>query len=187
MKGVPSLNTLAYGLLSLLTYKTYSGYELTQHIQPFWPAKHSQIYPLLASLEQAGYVSHKLVVQHDKPDKKMYAITESGSLKLGEWLAMSAAEPATRDELAFKAYCLHKFAKSPDARRLFEQRAELSRNKLQFLKAKKAEVQARDGRSGDLPTSDSPHFGAYILIDKGLRVFEAELEWCEWVLSQLPE
>ncbi|WP_164779822.1 PadR family transcriptional regulator [Paenibacillus kobensis] len=181
------MNTLAYGILSLLTNKTYSGYELTQHIQPFWPAKHSQIYPLLASLEQSGYVSFELVVQHDKPDKKIYAITENGSAKLAEWLALPAGDPATRDELAFKAYCLHKFANSADARKLFEQRAAVSRNKLEFLKAKKAEVRAREGWPSDRPTIDSPHFGAYILIDKGQRMFEAELEWCEWVLSQLPE
>ncbi|MDG0809159.1 PadR family transcriptional regulator [Cohnella rhizosphaerae] len=39
-------------------------------IQPFWPAKHSQIYPLLAKLEQEDYISVELVPQRDKPDKK---------------------------------------------------------------------------------------------------------------------
>lgn len=64
------MNTLSYGLLALLSANSLSGYELTQNIKPLWRAGHSQIYPLLMSMEQQGYITFKLIEQTDKPDKK---------------------------------------------------------------------------------------------------------------------
>lgn len=64
------MNTLSYGLLALLTANSLSGYELTQSIKPLWRAGHSQIYPLLVSMEQKGYISYERIEQSDKPDKK---------------------------------------------------------------------------------------------------------------------
>ena len=42
------MNTLGYAILSTLVRKPCSGYELMQHLEVIWPAKHSQIYPLLS-------------------------------------------------------------------------------------------------------------------------------------------
>src|SRR3712207_7997506 len=36
----------------------------------FWQARHSQIYPELARLEEGGLVTHHVVEQSDRPDKK---------------------------------------------------------------------------------------------------------------------
>ena len=46
-----------------------------------WQAKHSQIYPLLSSMEEKQLLSSHWVQQSDKPDKKIYAITEKGMQK----------------------------------------------------------------------------------------------------------
>ena len=70
------MNTLSYGLLGLLARRESSGYDLMLRIQPFWQAKHSQIYPLLSSMEEKQLLSSHWVQQSDKPDKKIYAITE---------------------------------------------------------------------------------------------------------------
>ncbi|EFM11180.1 transcriptional regulator, PadR-like family [Paenibacillus curdlanolyticus YK9] len=185
MEGVAILNTLAYGLLSLLTNETYSGYDLTQRIQPFWPAKHSQIYPLLSCLEQEGYVRYELIKQNDKPDKKMYAITDAGKEKLREWLAVPPAEPALRDELLFKAFCLGSIVSPQEGRQLFEDRAAYCRSKLDYLDQKKKAIQQSAEWPSTTPVLNSPMFGIYILLDKGYRRFEAELEWCEDVLAML--
>ena len=49
-------NTLRYILLGLLSKKKMTGYELNQsfknEIGEFWQAKHSQIYPELAKMEE---------------------------------------------------------------------------------------------------------------------------------------
>jgi len=44
----------------------------------FWQARHSQIYPELARLEEKGLVTHQVVEQQDRPDKKVYSVTDSG-------------------------------------------------------------------------------------------------------------
>lgn len=89
-EGTP-LNTLAYGLLGLVARTPSSGYDLMLQLQPFWQAKHSQIYPLLAKMEQEGYLEFTRVPQTDRPDKKVYSITEKGRTALREWLTQSTS------------------------------------------------------------------------------------------------
>lgn len=100
------MNTLSYGLLTLLSANSLSGYELTQNIKPLWRAGHSQIYPLLMSMEQQGFISYQLIQQSDKPDKKEYSITEAGLEQLQKWVETPAEPPVLRDELHFKLYSL---------------------------------------------------------------------------------
>jgi DNA-binding PadR family transcriptional regulator len=70
----------------------------------FWEARRSQIYPELARLEERGLVTHRVVEQQDRPDKKVYEITASGLEALRGWVTEPPAAP--RDELALKAYSL---------------------------------------------------------------------------------
>lgn len=72
------MNLLSYGLLGLLAREESSGYDLMLRIQPFWQAKHSQIYPLLARMESKELLASRWIQQSDKPDKKMYTITDKG-------------------------------------------------------------------------------------------------------------
>jgi len=73
---------LGYALLTLLARGPLSGYELAQRMKRplgfFWQAQHSQIYPELADLEEQGCVFHQVIVQEDRPQKKLYTITELG-------------------------------------------------------------------------------------------------------------
>jgi DNA-binding PadR family transcriptional regulator len=86
----PTTTILGYALLSLLARGTKSGYDLAAGLKEpvgfFWHAHHSQIYPELARLEAAGLVTHTVVEQSDRPDKKVYSLTESGSATLTNWL-----------------------------------------------------------------------------------------------------
>lgn len=59
-KSVTTGSTLGFALLSLLTRGPDTGYRLAQRIKApighFWTATHSQIYPKLARLADAGWV-----------------------------------------------------------------------------------------------------------------------------------
>ncbi|MFC4597618.1 PadR family transcriptional regulator [Cohnella hongkongensis] len=181
------MNTLAYGLLSLLSYSSLSGYDLTQRIQPFWPAKHSQIYPLLARLEEKGMVVCELVQQNDKPDKKVYSLQEKGFDALREWLTVPASDPVMRDELMLKAFCVS-FVDPSVSRKLFTARLEHYRAKALRLEEKIQTVRRMANAGGDgIPSYDSPYFGAYIMLNKGKMVCRTNIEWCEWVLSIIPD
>jgi len=76
------MTTLGYAILGLLSREELSGYDLTQRMKGrigyFWSARHSQIYPELARLEEGGYVVHGVVEQQERPDKKVYEITAKG-------------------------------------------------------------------------------------------------------------
>src|SRR5450755_1045236 len=83
------VTTLGYALLGLLAAQPLSGYDLARKLKRpvgfFWPARHSQIYPELALLQAEGLVTHQVVEQTDRPDKKLYQITDSGRAAVRTW------------------------------------------------------------------------------------------------------
>lgn len=155
-------------------------------LQPFWPAKHSQIYPLLSNLEKEEQVTFELVAQTDKPDKKVYTITEKGIDSLREWLSVPASDPVLRDELMIKAYCLS-FVDPAISRKLFVSRMEYYHIKLQRYEEKITHILKKSGvNEGEIPSYQSPYLGAYILLNKALMSCKTNIEWCTWVLKVIP-
>ena len=82
--------SLQYGILGLLNYAPMSGYQLktlfSKSINHIWTASLSQIYRELNALVGKDYVSAEIIPQEDRPDKKVYTITESGRTAFQEWL-----------------------------------------------------------------------------------------------------
>jgi DNA-binding PadR family transcriptional regulator len=155
-------------------------------IQPFWPAKHSQIYPLLANLEKEQQLTYELVSQSDKPDKKVYSITDKGIDSLRTWLTEPASDPVMRDELMLKAYCIS-LVKPDISRKLFLARLEHYRTKIVRIEDRIRQIQQMGGlRENEFPSFDSPLIGAYILLNKALMSSRTNIQWCEWVLSAIP-
>ncbi|MFD2370694.1 PadR family transcriptional regulator [Brevibacillus sp. GCM10020057] len=176
------MNTLAYGLLGLVARTPSSGYDLMLQLQPYWQAKHSQIYPLLAKLEHNGYMQFTRVHQTDRPDKKVYSITEKGKTALKLWLAEPTAEPVARDELVLKACCLS-FADARTSRALFHERIDHCREQLQMYQHIMQEIEQQSEGSPNDPSH--PSFGDYILLSWGCRRMQEDIKWCEWVLELL--
>src|SRR6476469_3268741 len=85
MKG-DYMNSLGYAILSTLGRKPCSGYQLVGYLEVLWPAKHSQIYPLLTKMEKSGFLEFEHIEQQGKPDKKVYSITEKGRSVLKKWV-----------------------------------------------------------------------------------------------------
>jgi DNA-binding PadR family transcriptional regulator len=155
-----------------------------QQIQPLWRAKHSQIYPLLAKLEQSGYVRFVPVAQKEKPDKKIYSITEQGLDKLRQWLPEATGEPIQRDELLLKACCMS-LSDPETARCLIQTRIALFEAKLDKYKQLLAELKSGEQTVHDELSFSSPAFGHYILLQRAVGDAQAELEWCSWVSGLL--
>ena len=87
--------SLPHGLLGLLRYQDRTGYELTKvfatSLKLFWHAQESQVYRELKRLEEKGLVVSKDVIQHGKPNKRVYAITQDGRIEFVEWFTTSFA------------------------------------------------------------------------------------------------
>ncbi|WP_054955847.1 PadR family transcriptional regulator [Paenibacillus dakarensis] len=172
------MNTLSYGLLGLLARRESSGYELMLRIQPFWQAKHSQIYPLLSQMEDKQFLSARWVEQSDKPDKKIYAITEAGLQKLKEWMHMPIAPAVTKDELSLRTFCLW-LTDIGIALDIYEERRIIYLEKKQYFEEILHRIPEEECHFG------SKEFSNYILASKGLMMAETELKWCDWVLKLL--
>jgi DNA-binding PadR family transcriptional regulator len=82
---------LKHGLLGLLNYGAMTGYELNKAFHAsldfFWKGQMSQIYRELNAMERLGWLSSQRVIQDEKPNKKVYQITEAGKTELQAWLA----------------------------------------------------------------------------------------------------
>lgn len=180
------MNTLSFGLLCILATHNYTGYELMLKIQPFWQAKHSQIYPLLAALEKADYVRFEEVAQSDKPDKKIYSITEKGMSELIVWMAQPAADPVSRDEMLLKAYCIS-IVDTDVIQTLFLEREQMYNRKLaQYKKYFEIAKETVESNNGKIDLSASK-LGLYIIVKKAIMNTEVNLEWCKWVLSLIKQ
>ncbi|NLX74571.1 MAG: PadR family transcriptional regulator [Synergistaceae bacterium] len=90
--------SLKHGLLGLLNYGSMTGYELDKIFRDslsfFWQAKTSQIYRELDTMECHGWLTSERIIQNDKPNKRVYTITDSGKEELGNWLSMPESDIA---------------------------------------------------------------------------------------------
>lgn len=81
---------LKYALLGFLNYRSLSGYDLKRVMDSstahFWNADLSQIYKTLKALEAGGLITSAVETQDQRPDRRVYTITESGRADLDVWL-----------------------------------------------------------------------------------------------------
>lgn len=82
--------SLEHAILGFLTYRSMSGYDLKKifdtSVRHFWPADQSQIYRTLVRLSEKGLVEMEVMEQEDRPDRKVYHITQAGREQLHRWL-----------------------------------------------------------------------------------------------------
>lgn len=102
--------SLQFAILGLLEYKSMTGYDLKkifdESINNFWAASLSQIYRELGTLENKSYVVSVVQLQRDRPDKKIYSITETGKAAFKEWLVNfpEKISKETRDEFTLRIF-----------------------------------------------------------------------------------
>lgn len=90
--------SLKHGLLGLLNAGPMTGYELDRSFKRslahFWQAQTSQIYRELTAMEENGWLLSEEVVQTEKPNKRVYSLTEAGEQELQHWLSTPEADIA---------------------------------------------------------------------------------------------
>ncbi|HBF36231.1 MAG TPA: hypothetical protein DDW50_02805 [Firmicutes bacterium] len=163
-----NLMSLQYAILGLLTYTSMTGYNLKtvfdKSINHFWKASLSQIYRELNVLEQKGYVASKILPQEDRPDKRLYNITEEGEKAFHEWLRNfpETLSVSNRDEFMVRIF----FGSKLGAKELKQQFERFIEEKKYIMKTI-AELKKQFGR---LVTQNFERKTA----------FEVEKEACYW-------
>jgi DNA-binding PadR family transcriptional regulator len=180
------MTTLGYAILGLLSREDLSGYDLTQRMAGrvgyFWSARHSQIYPELAKLEDGGYVTHSVVEQRERPDKKVYEITAEGLDALQEWVTRPPVPRPTRDELTLKTYSVW-LADEENAVRLF--REEELRHEEQLAHYEKLKDWMEGEWRENLTSTSSPEFASYATLRRGISYEREYGEWCRWMADSI--
>jgi PadR family transcriptional regulator, regulatory protein AphA len=99
-----NVRTLCLGVLSL---GEASGYEIKKDVEDglfshFIDASYGSIYPALNQLSVEGLVTVREEEQTGKPDKKVYAITESGKNALAKAISVVPAKDKYKSEFLFQ-------------------------------------------------------------------------------------
>ncbi len=88
----PTPLTIEWGLLGFLHQASTHGYELYQRLCSshglgiVWNLKQSQLYAMLARLEERGYIEATLEAQDSYPPRKVYALTPAAEEGLRTWI-----------------------------------------------------------------------------------------------------
>ena len=161
--------SLRYALLGLLADRPYSGWQLLKHFEGSlayaWPALHSQIYPELARLREAGLIEQ---TGEGPRGAKEYSLTPAGREQIERWLRETTPGRNTRDEALLRVFFLW-LLEPEEAAAYLDHEAAYERQLLTELELIAAS-----------PPPHDPKERAYRLaLDFGLRMTRARLDWAE--------
>lgn len=148
----------------------------------FWHARRSQIYPELARLEEAGMVRHTVVAQHDRPNKKVYEVTDAGLEALRQWVTAPMRMPPDRDEFMLKAYSIW-MADPREAITLFRTHEGYHAERL--ARYEEIEVEMEQDQEPGTWRVDTPKFAAYATLRRGIEYERGYVAWCRWMAEAL--
>lgn len=177
-----ALNNLSYQVLGVVARVPRSGYDIVKQLENFRPAKTSQVYPTLAKLEAAGFVSAEDIAQTGRPNKKVYSVTEAGRQVLTDWIGTEPEVPYHRDDFLTMVYS--GWLKSP------EEMCAVIKARLAWMDRGIAQVQSELAEMVALYSvemRDPSHWRFYrnSLQTRRLMMFQTERVWCLSLLHQL--
>lgn len=170
-------SVLSRALLGLLAAEPMSGYGLARLFERTlaraWPARHPQIYPALAELEQQGLLR---VSETGPRRRKTYAVTETGVDEVQRWLRETAPDRTVRNETILRLFMLW-LVESADALEFFDREIEHHRRRLAGFEATLADDERQRRRHGT--ARGGPAFCASLALEWGIRY---EREYIEWAM-----
>jgi PadR family transcriptional regulator AphA len=170
--------SLKHALLGFINYGPMTGYELKKFfdtsVAHFWNAELSQIYPALKQLEGEGLVEMKVKVQEDRPNRKVYSITQAGREELLQWLAEPAEMEQVRDPILIKVF-FGSALKKDQLVAVLRNSIENSNHVVAYLEQARAFV---DRFVGSIGLQQEGDFWS-LTIEAGLKIHRAEVEWAQ--------
>jgi DNA-binding PadR family transcriptional regulator len=161
------MTTLGYAILGLLARESLSGYDVTQRMKGrvgfFWGA---------------GFVTHSVIEQRERPDKKVFEATEAGLDALKEWATQPPPRRPTKDELTLKAYSVW-LVDGEAAARLF--REEGRRYEEQLARYEEIRDWMEEEWADDIGRPETPRFASYATLQRGILYERGNAEWCRWL------
>ena len=95
-------------ILNLLYKEQLTGYQIMERIQNrlsyFVEGSTGMVYPALRKLEKEAYITVEEVVQHDKPNKKIYTISEKGKTAVKAYITSPISQDQFVSDFLLRCY-----------------------------------------------------------------------------------
>lgn len=167
--------SLRHALLGALADQPRTGYALVKHFEQSlayaWPASHSQIYPELARLREAGLIEE---AETGPRGSRTYAITRGGLEEIRRWLQDTEPDRRVRSDAALRMFFL--WLLDPDEA---ERRLDQERKYWHGILAEFERIRAE-------PTGTNRKARTFrIALDGGIRTVQARLESLDLAIEQV--
>jgi DNA-binding PadR family transcriptional regulator len=176
--------SLEHAILGFLNYKPFSGYDLKKlfdtSIRHFWPADQAQIYRTLGRLSHHGWASVQIVSQDNRPNRKLFSITDEGRQELHRWLINPVPAEDTRSATLIQVFFAAQL-EDEQILAIFERVAGLIRALLQTYEQIPGQVESYK------QMVDSPReiFFWMLTLECGITMARAQLKWIEDVIRRI--
>jgi DNA-binding PadR family transcriptional regulator len=178
------LMSLKHAILGFLQYKPFSGYDLKKafdtSVRHFWPADQSQIYRTLSQLAKQGWAEVEVIHQEDRPDRKLFHITEAGRAELRRWLCTPLPHEDHRMAALIQVFFAGQLA-DEEILPMFERAAE----QLRSLLAHYRRIPGGIGEYVEMVDSPREVFFWMLTLESGIKMAEAQLAWLESVIERI--
>nr|WP_088328000.1 PadR family transcriptional regulator [Bacillus cereus] len=163
-------------VLGVLMKKKMSGYDIKLVFEDvfshFFDGSFGMIYPTLRQLEKEGKIKKEIVAQEDKPNKKLYSITEEGVKEFHQYLETNVEKDILCSDFLMRMY----FGEY--------------KNLLEIRKWIEEEIERKEKNIEDLRTKYSTWqkgltFAQEICLDVGISQYQAQVITLKEKLAQL--
>ena len=176
--------SLDFAILGFLNYHPYTGYDLKKifdtSIRHFWPADQSQIYRTLARLTGQGFAEMEKISQADRPDRKVYSITDAGRVALMKWLSGPPPQGDSHNAPLIQVFFAGQLTDEEILAKFEDFTATIRTILGQYEQIPDLIIPYQQEIS-----SPREHFFWLLTLDNGIRSMRASLAWAENVIDQL--
>jgi DNA-binding PadR family transcriptional regulator len=180
----PALTTTSFAVLSLLSLRAWTTYELAQQMKRdlhwFWPRAESKLYQEPKKLVAHGYAREKKHYR-GKRASTVYTITPAGRRALTDWVRTPGEPGPVLEFEAIIRILTAQCAEPDDLRRILESVRDHARMMIEF-----GERQGTQIASGDGPFPDRTHIIALVHGFMDLYV-DALHRWTLWALDEVED
>lgn len=175
--------SLKHAILGLLNIQPMTGYTLKNQafdstIAHFWQADQAQIYRTLDKMEADGWLSSDYEVQTDRPNKRIYHITNAGRAELIRWLGESQPLPIYREPFVLQMFFAGLL---PPEAMLPHIDAHIAAHKERLTQLSDIDIQGSD--VDDDLARDKIYWG--LTLDLGIELEKTYLRWLEQCKSMI--
>jgi DNA-binding PadR family transcriptional regulator len=168
--------SLKYVVLGLLAQRPKHGYELKLEAERLLGGNAElnpgQLYPLLRKLAEQHLIAGERIEQEDRPDKRVFTLTEDGAHELGQWLE-EPVPPKVERSPAFIRFIVLALVRRDQLQDYLQGQRRLLLEFIGQLVIDRAERQKGD----DLATN--------ALREATILHAEADLKWIDWLETTL--